>query len=193
MSFGRVRSGGNFYGGHVGQAMDALKVAVASVADLLDRQLQLVVDARYSNGLPANLVRPEGPADAGLHHGYKGMQIACSAVTAEALKHAGPATVFSRSTEAHNQDKVSMGTIAARDARTVVELGHEVAAIHLHALCQAVDLRGVERASSVTRRVHAAVRAEVPPLRDDRRMDRDIAALVDLVRSGGLREAAEPR
>jgi histidine ammonia-lyase len=86
-----------------------------------------------------------------------------------------------------------MGTIAARDARTVVELGHEVAAIHLHALCQALDLRGVERASSVTRCVQAAVRAEVPPLRDDRRMDRDIAALVDLVRSGGLREAAEPR
>jgi histidine ammonia-lyase len=187
---GRVRSGGNFYGGHVGQAMDALKVAVASVADLLDRQLQLVVDAKYSNGLPANLVRPTGPAEVGLHHGYKGMQIACSALTAEALKQAAPATVFSRSTEAHNQDKVSMGTIAARDARTVVELGHEVAAIHLHALCQALDLRGVERASAVTRRVHAAVRTLVPPLDDDRRMDRDIAALVELIRTGGLRTAA---
>jgi histidine ammonia-lyase len=34
---GAVHSGGNFCAGHVVQAMDSLKVAVASVADLLDR------------------------------------------------------------------------------------------------------------------------------------------------------------
>ena len=38
---GRVHSGGNFYGGHMGQAMDALKVALANLCDLLDRQLEL--------------------------------------------------------------------------------------------------------------------------------------------------------
>jgi histidine ammonia-lyase/phenylalanine ammonia-lyase len=190
---GRVRSGGNFYGGHVGQAMDALKVAVASVADLLDRQLELVVDEKFNNGLPANLTPPVRPGsdDAGLHHGYKGMQIACSALTAEALKQAAPATVFSRSTEAHNQDKVSMGTIAARDARTVVELSLEVAAIHLHALCQALDIRGVELAGTLARRIHATVRAVVPPVTEDRRMDGDIAAIVDLIRTGALRAAAD--
>ncbi len=36
----RVESGGNFYGGHVGQAMDSLKVAVANLCDLIDRQLE---------------------------------------------------------------------------------------------------------------------------------------------------------
>src|SRR5439155_24119500 len=51
-----VYSGGNFYGGHVGQAMDALKVAVASTGDLLDRQLSLVVDEKFSNGLTPNLI-----------------------------------------------------------------------------------------------------------------------------------------
>ena len=39
---GRMHSGGNFYGSHITQAMDALKIAVANVADLLDRQLELV-------------------------------------------------------------------------------------------------------------------------------------------------------
>ncbi len=57
-----------------------------------------------------------------------------------------PATIFSRSTEAHNQDKVSMGTIAARDARSIVELAQNIAAIHLMACCQALELRGVEKA-----------------------------------------------
>ena len=33
------------------------------------------------------------------------------------MKLAAPASVFSRSTEGHNQDKVPMGPIAARDRR----------------------------------------------------------------------------
>jgi phenylalanine ammonia-lyase len=189
---GVVRSGGNFYGGHVGHAMDSLKVATASVADLLDRQLELVVDEKFNHGLTPNLIsRHAATEEAGLHHGYKGMQIACSALTAESLKHSNPATVFSRSTEAHNQDKVSMGTIAARDARTVAELTTEVAAIHLHAMCQALDLRGVEKAGSAARRAHAAIREVVAPLTHDRRMDRDVEALAQMIKSGELRTAVE--
>ena len=54
-----------------------------------------------------------------INHGFKAVQIGASAYTAEALKQTMPASVFSRSTECHNQDKVSMGTIAARDAMRV--------------------------------------------------------------------------
>ncbi|GLY22318.1 aromatic amino acid ammonia-lyase [Micromonospora sp. NBRC 101691] len=189
---GALHHGGNFYAGHLGQAMDSLKVAVANIADLLDRQLELIVDEKFNNGLTPNLVSPTAPDDAraGLNHGFKGMQIACSAVTAEALKMAAPATVFSRSTEAHNQDKVSMGTIAARDARTVVELTRSVAAIHLIALAQAIDLRGVEKASPAVRRVHAAIRAVSPFVDGDRRLDLDVEAVAGLIRTGALRRAA---
>ena len=56
------------------------------------------------------------------------MQIGASAWTAEALKLTMPASAFSRSTECHNQDKVSMGTIAARDCLRVLELTGQVAA-----------------------------------------------------------------
>ena len=35
--------------------MDSMKNAVANLADLLDRQMALLVDSRYNNGLPANL------------------------------------------------------------------------------------------------------------------------------------------
>ena len=49
------------------------------------------------------------------------LQIAASALTAEALKTTMPASVFSRSTECHNQDKVSMGLNAAVNAREAVE------------------------------------------------------------------------
>src|SRR6185437_7955114 len=67
--------------------------------------------------------------------------IAASAWTAEALKLTMPASVFSRSTECHNQDKVSMGTIAARDALRVLELSEQVAAANIIAVVQALRLR----------------------------------------------------
>ena len=137
---GRVLHGGHFYGGHVCFAMDALKTLVANLADLMDRQLALLVDPRYSNGLPDNLSGAQGPR-AAINHGLKAVQIAASAWTGEALKLTMPASVFSRSTECHNQDKVSMGTIAARDALRVVELCEQTAAAHAVACVQAVRLR----------------------------------------------------
>ncbi|MFD9984933.1 aromatic amino acid lyase [Streptomyces massasporeus] len=184
--------GGNFYAGHVGQAMDSLKTSVAGLANLLDRQLALVVDEKFNEGLPPNLVVPRAADDpgAGLHHGFKGMQIAASAVTAEALKQTGPVSVFSRSTEAHNQDVVSMGTISARDARTVNGLVREVAAIHLLALAQAIDLRGAEKASPAVRAVHGLIREHSAFVARDRRLDEDIEAVSRLIESGALRRAA---
>ena len=160
---GRVQSGGNFYGSHMAQGMDALKIALANLCDLLDRQLELVVDEKFNVGLTPNLIPYFDPTDseAGLHHGFKGMQLSCSALTAEALKLCNPASIHSRSTEAHNQDKVSMGTIAARDARSIVEIAQHIAAIHLIALAQALDLRGVEQASPKAREAHALIRARV--------------------------------
>jgi histidine ammonia-lyase/phenylalanine ammonia-lyase len=186
-----VHNGGNFYGGHVGQAMDALKTAVASVADLLDRQIELVVDEKFNNGLPPNLISPvtSDSEEAGLHHGFKGMQIAASSLVAEALKNTMPATSFSRSTEAHNQDKVSMGTIAARDARTVVVLTQQVTAIHLLALVQAADLRGDDCLNPSMRAAHSLVREVSPYVDGDRPLRDDIVRVTELIISGALRTA----
>ena len=114
-----VHSGGNFSGSHVGLAMDSLRTAVASVVDLADRQFALLVDDKFSAGLTSGLVAPlpDDHPDKGLHHGFKGMQRLISALTAEALQLCMPLTAFSRSTAAHNQDKVSMGATAARRTR----------------------------------------------------------------------------
>jgi histidine ammonia-lyase len=135
-----IHHGGHFYGGHIAFVADSLKTAVANIADLLDRQLALLVDSRFNNGLPSNLSGARG-ARAGLNHGFKAVQIAVSAWTAEALKLTMPASVFSRSTECHNQDKVSMGTIAARDAVRVLELTEQVVAACLAAGAQALHIR----------------------------------------------------
>ncbi len=181
---GEALHGGNFYGGHSCFVADGLKNVVANLADLHDRQLALLCSSHTNNGLPENLNGRTG-ADRAAHHGFKAMQIAASALTAEALKQTMPASVFSRSTECHNQDKVSMGTIAARDALRVVELTEQVAAISLLVVAQAVDLRlregGQCRSRSLALR--DAVRSQAPFVDADRRQDRDIAAVLTMIRS----------
>ncbi len=135
-----ILHGGHFYGGHIAFVMDSMKNAVANLADLQDRQMALMTDMHSNNGLPANLSGAR-KAHASIHHGFKAIQIGVSAWTGEALKLTMPASVFSRSTECHNQDKVSMGTIAARDCLRVIELTQQVCAATILACVQGIELR----------------------------------------------------
>ncbi len=182
---GEILHGGNFYGGHVCFALDGLKAAVASVADLLDRQLILLCGRDTNGGMPENLVARTGN-DRFTHHGFKAMQISTSALTAEALKLTAPASAFSRSTESHNQDKVSMGTIAARECLRILELTETVASIHTLAVCQAVDLRRGEARAIRSLELHAAVRKHVSMNDADRRQDLDIQTVLELHRNQEL-------
>ncbi|WP_375760890.1 histidine ammonia-lyase [Corallococcus exercitus] len=181
----RVLHGGHFYGGHIAFAMDGLKNAVANVADLLDRQLALLVDPRFNHGLPANLSASTG-ARAAINHGLKAAQISVSAWTAEALKQTMPASVFSRSTECHNQDKVSMGTIAARDCLRVLELTEQVAAAMLIAARQGVTLRqrldADAKPGPAMAAMHADLEARIPLLVEDRALDGELQGLITAIR-----------
>lgn len=182
----RVLHGGHFYGGHIAFAMDSMKNAVANLADLMDRQMALLVDSRYNNGLPSNLSGMQGPR-AAINHGLKALQISASAWTAEALKQTMPVSVFSRSTECHNQDKVSMGTIAARDCLRILELTEQVAAALLITVLQGSLLR---------RRVNPGLAPEAPlqamidmlaedvrMIEEDRRLEPDLRLMLERIRA----------
>lgn len=178
-----VLHGGHFYGGHIAMAMDSMKTAVANLADLMDRQMAQLMDTKFNHGLPANLSAAPEHRKA-INHGFKALQIAVSAWTAEALKLTMPASVFSRSTECHNQDKVSMGTIAARDCLRILELTEQVASALLMSVVQAVELR---LSQNDIRREHLSdgvldtlqwVRQHSALLIEDRRLDHEINALV---------------
>ena len=182
----RVLHGGHFYGGHIAFAMDGMKNAVANLADLLDRQMALLVDSRYNHGLPANLSGAEGPR-AAINHGLKALQISASAWTAEALKLTMPASVFSRSTECHNQDKVSMGTIAARDCLRVLELTEQVVAALLITVRQGVWLRcrvSPELApQAALSAMMDSLAADIAPVEEDRRLEPDLRLLIERIRA----------
>jgi histidine ammonia-lyase len=182
----RVLHGGHFYGGHIAFAMDGMKNAVANLADLLDRQMALLVDSRYNHGLPANLSGAEG-ARAPINHGLKALQISASAWTAEALKLTMPASVFSRSTECHNQDKVSMGTIAARDCLRVLELTEQVVAALLITVRQGVWLRcrmnPAVQPDAPLQQMLDMLSDDVAAVEEDRRLEPDLRLLLERIRS----------
>lgn len=180
----RVLHGGHFYGGHIAFAMDSIKNLIANVADLLDRQLALMVDCRYNHGLPSNL--SGAPQETSMiNHGFKAVQIAVSAWAAEALKNTMPASVFSRSTECHNQDKVSMGTIAARDARRGLELTEQVAAATMLAAKQAIWLRQQQtevKLSPALSETLDALALDYPPVIEDRALEPELRQCLAQIR-----------
>jgi histidine ammonia-lyase len=169
--------------------MDNMKTAVANISDLLDRQLAQIVDTKFNHGLPANLSGAKG-ARAAINHGFKAVQIGASAWTAEALKHTMPASVFSRSTECHNQDKVSMGTIAARDCLRVLQLTEQVTAAALLAACQGAEQRlemtTGEPLSGGLFETYTALRALSPTLEEDRALEGELRQLVDAIQQQKL-------
>jgi histidine ammonia-lyase len=181
---GRVMHGGHFYGGHVALAMDTLKNVIANLADLMDRQIALLVDTRFNHGLPANLSGATGQR-ASVSHGLKALQIGASAWTAEALKLTMPASVFSRSTECHNQDKVSLGTIAARDALRVLELTEQVAAAHVVTARQAVYLKARSGAKLPAPVLKWAEHVGIEPLIEDRVLEPELRGLLSRMRTLG--------
>lgn len=177
---GEVLTTGNFYGGHIAFAMDALKMALASVADMSDRQIAIMVNSHVNRGLPADLVLLQDERRL-FNHGFKALSISSSALAAEALKLTMPAGSFSRSTESHNQDKVSMGTIAARDAARICELVERTTAIHLLAAAQACDARQNLESRPELLAVHEAVRSLSPTVQEDRPLDADINRIADAI------------
>lgn len=181
-----VLHGGHFYGGHIAMVMDSMKTAVANLADLADRQLACLVDSRYNNGLPTNL-SASGDERRVINHGFKAVQIGASAYTAEALKLTMPASVFSRSTECHNQDKVSMGTIAARDSLRVLQLTEQVLASTLLASIQAIRIRQNEQDVSLgamspsLKEMYTDISSYFHELSEDRPMEAELRQTINYI------------
>ncbi|MCO7190814.1 MULTISPECIES: aromatic amino acid ammonia-lyase [unclassified Pseudoalteromonas] len=178
-----ILNAGHFYGGHVAAVCDALKPQLANLAALLERELGILVDDRLNGGIPNNLVAIDDLGDESwINHGFKAVQITASALTAEALKNASPMSVFSRTTEALNQDIVSMGTIAARDLKHILSLVKPVIAIHAMAIRQAfyvLDKDGsADKLNTESMRFFEQLRDYFTPVIQDRPMDRDIDTMV---------------
>ena len=183
---GDVVSGGNFHGQPVATALDALGIATVPLASVSERRLYRLLDPATGNGLPPFLVR-----DAGRNSGLMLVQYTAASLVSESKVLAHPASVDSIPSSAGQEDHVSMGMTSARTFRDIVGNAEVVVALEALAAAQAIDLRAPLAAGAATGAARDAIRARVPHLDADRELGPDIAATVDLVRSGALVSAAE--
>lgn len=180
---GALIHAGNFFGQHIAFASDALANAAIMIAVLLERQIARVTDVTQSQGLPAFLQGRE----TGLNSGFMGAQVTASALVAEMRTKANPASIQSIPTNANNQDVVTMGTIAARRARDILEDVARVSAIHALCMAQALDLRKTEKDclpfSACATALHGAIRNQSAFLAEDRPLSAEIEAVATALQS----------
>ncbi len=156
---GNIFHGGNFHGDYVSLEMDKLKIAVTKLSMLAERQLNYLLNHNLNQKLSPfiNLGR------LGLNFGMQGMQYTATSTVAENQTLSNPMYVHSIPNNNDNQDIVSMGTNAALLCNKVIENSFDVLAVHLIAICQAVDYRGIQnKLAPITKSVYDTVRKLFP-------------------------------
>jgi histidine ammonia-lyase len=184
---GQVVSGGNFHGEPVAMALDFAKIALAELASISERRTALLVDGHLS-GLPAFLAE-----EAGLNSGFMLLQYTAASLVSENKVLAHPASVDSIPTSANQEDHVSMGATAARQAREILRNAENVLALELLCAAQGLDFRTAKGGPTPgvgVSEAHRMVRARIDHLDSDRDLGPDIAAAAEIVRSGQLAEMA---
>ncbi len=171
--------GGNFHGDTIATAVDQLKIGMVKLTLLSERRVNFFLNKNVNQMFPAFLNR----GTPGVTLSLQGVQFVATSTTAQSQSLAFPHSLHSISTNADNQDVVSMGTDAALIANKVIDNAFTVLSIEMIALAQAVEILGVEkRLSPASRMLYRKVRAVVPEVVKDRSFTGELNALAAAVR-----------
>ena len=159
-----VYHGGNFHGDYISLEMDKLKIVIAKLTMLAERQLNYLLNSKINEILPpfVNL------GTLGFNFGMQGVQFTATSTTAESQMLSNPMYVHSIPNNNDNQDIVSMGTNSAVIASKVIENAFEVLAIEFITIVQAIEyLEQQDKVSSTTKKIYDDVRQLVPAFKED--------------------------
>lgn len=170
-----VYHGGNFHGDYVSFEMDKLKIAITKLTMLTERQLNYLFHDRINGILPpfVNL------GVLGLNYGLQAAQFTATSTTAESQTLSNPMYIHSIPCNNDNQDIVSMGTNSALLAKTVIDNGFQVMAIHFMAIVQAIDyLQSQDKLSGYTRGIYQELRDFFPVFKEDTPKYKEIEKMI---------------
>ena len=171
-------SAGNFHGQPVALVMDFLALAVAELGSISERRAAKLTDKHHSSGLPAFLA-----ARGGVESGLMIAQYTAAALASENKVLVHPASADSIPTSANQEDHVSMGTIAARQAAEVVRNTRRIIAIEMLCAVRGIELRNRTPGIGSVRALET-VRQAAGSLEGDRPLSQDIDRLAALIETG---------
>ncbi len=174
-------SAGNFHGQPLAMPFDYLGIAISEMANISERRLERMVNPALSNGLPAFLINGSG-----MNSGFMIVQYSAASLVSENKVLSHPASVDSIPSSANQEDHVSMGTIAARKAMSILQNSTQVIAMEIFTACQAIDLRDNTKLGKMTKRAYNKVREYIPFIKTDEIMYHHIHTVNDLIESDEL-------
>lgn len=184
--FDQVLSGGNFHGQPMALPFDFLGIALAEMANISERRLERLVNPNLNFGLPAFLVEKGG-----VNSGFMIVQYSAAALVSENKVLAHPASVDSIPSSANQEDHVSMGTIASRKAKEIMENARKVIAMEILAACQAIDLRKIDLLGKGTKVAYDIIREHITHYDKDRVMYLDINKVEEIIMSNIIANKVE--
>ncbi|KAF9520851.1 hypothetical protein BS47DRAFT_1374656 [Hydnum rufescens UP504] len=138
---GNVHHGGNFQAMAITNPMEQTRLSLHHLGKLLFAQLTELLNPALNNGLPPSLAASE-PS---VNYFAKGIDIAAAAYVSELGYLANPVSTHIQSAEMHNQSVNSLALISARATITSLEVLTMLISSYLYVLCQALDLRTLQR------------------------------------------------
>lgn len=184
---GNVISGGNFHGQPMALSFDFLGIALAELANISERRLERLINNQL-NDLPSFLVE-----NGGLNSGFMITQYAAASLVSENKVLAHPASVDSIPSSGNQEDHVSMGTIAARKSREILENVKRVIATEIMAACQAIDFREGLVLGKGTKAAYDIIRENVEFIKEDKIMYKDLDKITELITSEELLKRVEEK
>ncbi|MDT8718839.1 histidine ammonia-lyase [Clostridium sp. 19966] len=178
-------SGGNFHGQPMALAFDFLCIALSELGNISERRIERMVNSALS-GLSSFLIEKGG-----VNSGYMIVQYAAASLVSENKILSHPASVDSIPSSANQEDHVSMGTIAARKSKTILEHVRRILAMELMCACQAIDLRGDKGMGKGTKEAYKLVREMVPMLTEDRPLYDDIEKCDAIIKDASIVKRVE--
>ena len=152
---------------------------------LMERQLNFLMNSKLNNKFPPFL----NAGTWGLNFGLQGVQFTATSTTAESQALSTSVYIHSIPNNNDNQDIVSMGTNSAVLAKQVLENTYQVTAIHMMAICQAIDLLDPEEKaglSSNAKTVYDKIRQHCNFITEDVTQFESIAAVCNYMKENPL-------
>ena len=176
-----VFSNGNFHGQPIALVMDYLKIALSEIGNISERRINRMLDCNLSH-LPPFLA-----THSQISPGLMIVQYSAAALVSENKVLAHPASVDSIPLSANQEDHVSMGTIAARQAKEILINVQDVISMELF-----ISINGIEyfkhELGQGTQLTYDYLRQVSPQIEEDRLYIDDIKKITHAVVSGKLLE-----